>query len=205
MYNSNYILLSSNKIDGFEKLDDVVTDMMVETRGIGGVPSVELKPTGVHRTLPAGNKIVFLGYNPLALTTAIDSTYPYYNWSGFDSSNVCYQTLKWFGIDIVTDVNDDSHSSIPKEFSLNQNYPNPFNPSTKISWQSPVGSWQTLKIYDVLGNEVATLVDEYKPAGRYEVEFDSHSDKGQNLSSGVYFYQLKAGDFIQTRKMIFIK
>ncbi|OQY74626.1 MAG: hypothetical protein B6D44_03895 [Ignavibacteriales bacterium UTCHB2] len=95
--------------------------------------------------------------------------------------------------------------SSPTEFSLEQNYPNPFNPSTKVSWQSPVGSWQSLKIYDILGNEVATLVNEYKPAGTYEVNFNGHSDEGQNLSSGVYFYQLKAGDFVQTKKMIYLK
>ena len=92
----------------------------------------------------------------------------------------------------------------PYEFSLSQNYPNPFNPSTKISWQSPVGSWQTLKIYDVLGNLVATLVDEYKPAGNYEVEFNASSIKHQP-SSGIYFYQLKTGSFIETKKMILIK
>ena len=74
------------------------------------------------------------------------------------------------------------------EFHLYQNYPNPFNPSTKISWQSPVSSWQTLKVYDVLGNEVASLVDEFKPAGINEVNFD-----GSKFSSGIYFYQLKAG------------
>jgi hypothetical protein len=85
-------------------------------------------------------------------------------------------------------------------FELMQNYPNPFNPSTKISWQSPVGSQQTLKVYDVLGNEVATLVDEYKPAGSYEVEFNASI-----LSSGVYFYQLKAGDFMSVKKMILLK
>jgi uncharacterized delta-60 repeat protein len=89
---------------------------------------------------------------------------------------------------------------IPKNFALEQNYPNPFNPSTKINWQSPVGSQQTLKIYDILGNEVATLVDEYKPAGKYEVEFSAAS-----LPSGVYFYQLRAGEFVQTRKMILLK
>lgn len=72
-------------------------------------------------------------------------------------------------------------------FELFQNYPNPFNPNTKISWQSPVGSHQTIKVFDVLGNEVATLVDEYKPPGRYEVDFDAN-----RLASGVYFYQLKA-------------
>ncbi len=91
------------------------------------------------------------------------------------------------------------------DYYLAQNYPNPFNPSTKISWQSPVSSWQTLKIYDVLGNEVATLVNEYKPAGFYEVEFNGHSDSGQNLSSGVYFYQLRINEFVETRKMILLK
>ncbi|HQF43939.1 MAG TPA: T9SS type A sorting domain-containing protein, partial [Ignavibacteriaceae bacterium] len=62
-----------------------------------------------------------------------------------------------------------------------------------------------LKVYDVLGNEVATLVNEYKPAGNYEVEFNGHSDKGQDLSSGVYFYTLRAGNFVQTKKMILLR
>ena len=89
---------------------------------------------------------------------------------------------------------------VPTEFVLYQNYPNPFNPSTKISWQSPVGSHQTLKVYDILGNEVATLVDEYKPAGTYEIEFNA-----EKYTSGIYFYRLQAGDFFQTRKMILLK
>lgn len=93
---------------------------------------------------------------------------------------------------------------LPEKFNLEQNYPNPFNPSTKISWLSPVSSWQTLKVYDVLGNEVATLVDEYKPAGNYETEFNTTSIKRQ-ISSGVYFYQLKTENFIQTKKMILEK
>ncbi|QQS38293.1 MAG: T9SS type A sorting domain-containing protein [Ignavibacteriales bacterium] len=95
----------------------------------------------------------------------------------------------------------------PMKFSLSQNYPNPFNPSTKISWQSPVGSHQTLKVYDVLGREVATLVNEYRDAGSYEVEFDA-----SKLASGVYYYQLKVGDqpdgkagFVETKKMMVIK
>lgn len=89
---------------------------------------------------------------------------------------------------------------IADEFILNQNYPNPFNPSTTISWQVPVGSWQTLKVYDLLGREVATLVDEFKPAGSYEVEFDA-----SHLSSGGYFYQLKAGEYVETKKLILLK
>jgi photosystem II stability/assembly factor-like uncharacterized protein len=104
-------------------------------------------------------------------------------------------------------------NEILREYFLFQNYPNPFNPSTKISWQSPLGGYQTIKVFDVLGNEIATLVDEYKPAGKYEVEFNSHSGYVRNLPSGVYFYQLKAVDpytgsgqgFVQTRKMVILK
>ncbi len=88
----------------------------------------------------------------------------------------------------------------PKEFVLYQNYPNPFNPVTTISWQSPVGSHQTLKIFDVLGSEIATLVDEFREAGRYEIEFDA-----KNLSSGIYYYKLNAGEYFQTKKMMLMK
>ena len=88
----------------------------------------------------------------------------------------------------------------PKEFLLQQNYPNPFNPSTKISWQSPVGSHQTLKVYDVLGNEVATLINEYRNAGSYEVDFN-----GDNYSSGVYFYRLVTDGFTETKRLLMIK
>jgi hypothetical protein len=108
--------------------------------------------------------------------------------------------------DIYTKIELDENT-IPQEFILYQNYPNPFNPSTKISWQSPVGSHQTLKVYDVLGNEVATLVDEYRVAGIYEIDFDASS-----LSSGVYFYRitihsdkLSSGLFTVTKKMTLLK
>jgi hypothetical protein len=90
------------------------------------------------------------------------------------------------------------------DYRLYQNYPNPFNPATVISYQLPVRSEVTLKIYDVLGNEVTTLVDECKPAGNYEAEFKSTVGSHQ-LASGVYFYQLKAGDYLETKKMILIK
>ena len=93
---------------------------------------------------------------------------------------------------------------VPTEFVLYQNYPNPFNPSTKISWQSPVGSHQTLKVYDILGNEVATLVNEYRNAGNYNVDFNPASSI-KNLVSGIYFYRLQAGSFVETKKMILLK
>ena len=93
----------------------------------------------------------------------------------------------------------------PTEFSLEQNYPNPFNPTTSIQYAISNKQYVTLKVYDILGNEIASLVNEEKPAGSYEVEFNIHSDEGQNLVSGVYFYKLQAGNFIQTKKMVLIK
>ncbi|AFH48733.1 Hypothetical protein IALB_1022 [Ignavibacterium album JCM 16511] len=119
---------------------------------------------------------------------------------------------------VVTDVDNETETitNQPTEFVLEQNYPNPFNPTTKIRFVIPdevrnqrdfstqaVGNENTmvtLKVYDVLGKEIATLVNEEKQAGLYEVEFD-----GRNLSSGIYFYQLQAGEFIQTKKMILLR
>jgi hypothetical protein len=90
--------------------------------------------------------------------------------------------------------------TFPEEFVLNQNFPNPFNPSTKIQYSVPQSSQVQIKIYDVLGNEIATLVNETKEAGKYNINFNA-----SKLSSGVYFYTIKAGDFIQTKKMILLR
>jgi hypothetical protein len=92
-------------------------------------------------------------------------------------------------------------ANIPSEFILHQNYPNPFNPSTKISWQSPVGGWQTIKLYNALGQEVDTILDEYLEAGFHSKLYIVNS----TLPSGVYFYQLKTGSIVQTKKMILMK
>jgi hypothetical protein len=86
------------------------------------------------------------------------------------------------------------------EYSLNQNYPNPFNPSTTIIFTISDLRFTTLKDYDVLGNEIATLVNEEKPAGIYEVVFNAFE-----YPSGIYFYRLQAGKLIQTKKMILLK
>ena len=107
--------------------------------------------------------------------------------------------------DPFTDVK--SENEIVSNFELFQNYPNPFNPSTKIKYTIPSNiilseakNLVTLKVYDLLGREVATLVNEYKPAGLYEIEFNA-----TNFSSGIYYYQLKAGEFATAKKMILIK
>jgi hypothetical protein len=104
-----------------------------------------------------------------------------------------------YNIDSLSSAADET-KLFPNEFELEQNYPNPFNPTTKIIWQSPVSGWQSLKIYNILGSEVATLVNEFKTAGKYEVEFN-----GSGLSSGVYFYTLKSDNFTQTKKLVLLK
>ena len=99
---------------------------------------------------------------------------------------------------------NEKHQAFQKNYSLHQNYPNPFNPSTKISWQSPVSSHQVLKVFDVLGREVATLVNEYREAGYHEVEFQLAVGNKQ-YASGIYFYQLRAGNYIATKKMVVVR
>jgi hypothetical protein len=100
--------------------------------------------------------------------------------------------------EMITDIED--IEQLPTEFSLAQNYPNPFNPSTKLSYNIAQSGLVTLKIFDLLGNEIATLVNEIKPVGTYELNWNA-----TNHPSGVYFYKLQAGSFVQTRKMILLK
>ena len=97
-----------------------------------------------------------------------------------------------------TSVND--QSILTESYSLYPNYPNPFNPNTKIEFRIANFGFVSLKVYDVLGNEIATLVNNELPEGEYEIEFDA-----PGLPNGIYFYQLKAGDFIQTKKMVLLK
>lgn len=105
----------------------------------------------------------------------------------------------------VTDIDIGDGNLLPDNFQLFKNFPNPFNPSTIIRYQIPDAGFVTLKVYDVLGKEVAKLVDEFKAAGRYEIEFDARSDGGSRLASGIYFYQIHAGKYSAVKKMILIK
>ena len=100
----------------------------------------------------------------------------------------------------ITKVEVAYNSEIPDKFELLQNYPNPFNPSTYIEYRLPRQSYVTLKVYDVLGREVATLVDEVQGAGTYRVKFEN-----SQISSGVYFYVLRAGGFVDVKKMMLLK
>ncbi len=124
--------------------------------------------------------------------------------------------LSFFGKPVS--VEDDETANVPRVYDLFQNYPNPFNPSTLINYQIPNADYVTLIVYDVLGNKVATLVDEEKSAGSYEVKFSAIGGDASALSSGIYFYRIQAGDpstgsqegqagqsFVETKKMVLLR
>jgi hypothetical protein len=94
-------------------------------------------------------------------------------------------------------------SELPATYALLQNYPNPFNPVTRISYELPKAGWVTLSVFNMLGQEVAELVNEFKNAGRYTAEFNMNGNVA--LSSGVYMYKMHAGDFTESRKMLLLK
>ncbi|QQS36602.1 MAG: T9SS type A sorting domain-containing protein [Ignavibacteriales bacterium] len=121
--------------------------------------------------------------------TGIISGSSYRNTSGF-----------WSVYSQITVTGIDDKETIPSSFRMEQNYPNPFNPSTKIRFSVPEKSSVSLKVYDVLGNEVAELVNEDKEAGWYDISFDA-----SGFASGVYIYRVIAGNFISTKKMLMIK
>ena len=127
-------------------------------------------------------------------------------WGIYDADNSTLWETGEFE-DYPTSV--ESVSDLPTKYELSQNYPNPFNPSTKIKFTIPSAGTQhgvpvQLKVYDILGNEVATLVDEEKNPGVYEVEFSTSSGVS-NLSSGIYIYRIESLDFVNTKKMILLK
>jgi len=128
----------------------------------------------------------------------------------FDASKQYYyrvkyrdHNLKWSGwsnsttFNVATDIKD---NTIPTVYALDQNFPNPFNPVTKINYQLPKNSFVMLIVYDVLGKQVASLVNEEQAAGVYQTTFD-----GSGLSSGIYFYKIQAGDFVETKKLVLMK
>ena len=150
----------------------------------------------------------------LRTTDGGNSWYQQLTRTWYDVSSVCFlnENVGWvsgdYGLILATNNGggivgiqpNEIISYLPNTYLLSQNYPNPFNPSTTIKWQMPKAGLVTLKIYDVLGREVTILVNEELNAGNHETVFDA-----SHFSSGVYFYQIKAGDYINTKKMILVK
>ena len=142
-----------------------------------------------------------IGFREGKGTTSELQQYSYSDILSDIASTILYYRLKQVNYDGSFEYSDIVEVEIaPSAFSLSQNYPNPFNPSTIINYQLPINSFVTLKVYDVLGNEVETLIDEEKPAGEYEIEF-----RVPEIGSGVYFYTLRAGEFVQCKKMLLLK
>jgi photosystem II stability/assembly factor-like uncharacterized protein len=120
---------------------------------------------------------------------------------GWNSPFTVHNIYKYVGPRIISSVEEEQIKDlVPSGYSLSQNYPNPFNPSTTFSYSVPQPSKVVIKVYDILGNEIAILMDEEKSIGTYELTWNA-----ANLSSGVYFYQLRAGDYVNTKKMILLK
>ena len=190
LYNPYFEIGVSNWLDGV----DFEADVEVDLKGVG-VDGNEYNIAG-HRTLSTGNKIAFLTYDPISL----DAT-PYY-WYGFSASAPQVQTALWFGVEVgVAPVSNE----IPNGFALSQNYPNPFNPTTSINFALKVDSKVQLKVYNLLGQVVASEVYGNLNAGTHKYTFD-----GANLSSGVYFYNINVegvdgSKFSATKKMMLLK
>ena len=189
-----------NWVDGFDPVNEANVDLKVETRGVNNEPVVEMKACAVHNVTPNGNKVAFLSYDPISVNSSPD-----YYWYGFSASSIQVMAGNWFEVPgFPLDVKQTSEL-VPNSYALDQNYPNPFNPSTVINYSIVKPSDVTLAVYDVLGRKVADLINESQKAGSYQVTWNGLNSNGQKVNSGVYFYTINAGDFVQTRKMMLLK
>jgi hypothetical protein len=108
-------------------------------------------------------------------------------------------------VDSASSVDGPAPGSVPAAFALHQNYPNPFNPNTTIRYDLPQAVRVQIKIFNTLGQEITTLIDAVRPAGAYRVIWDSKNASGVQVASGVYVYQINAGSFVDSKKMVLIR
>ena len=147
------------------------------------------------------NRFITPGYNPTGIT--YDGEYFWLSDSNTDSLYQIQVSTTRVGVS-----EENIHQNSPYNFVLHQNYPNPLNPVTSIQYSVASGQSPphvTVKIYNIIGQEIRTLVDEFKEAGYYTITWDGKDSQGQNVSSGVYFYRLQAGDFVETKKMVLMR
>ncbi len=187
--------------DGRIKPDIMAQGVSVRSASSSGNNYTSASGTSLSCPLIAGVAALVLSAHPnltpMQVITAIKST--------ASNNTAPNREIGWGIANALAAVNFfplsvQSSTSLPQTFALHQNYPNPFNPTTVISYQLPVASTVSLKVYDVLGKEVMTLMNSRQNAGTYHFTLN-----GANLSSGVYFYRLQAGNFSQTKKMMLIK
>jgi hypothetical protein len=195
-------------------VDDIKTYSLaaIDTASSVILPDWRLVNTGAENFIYSDWPIpVDLSYDNATLLTGATGGFPVGDLNWFPAEKAAWMAQKdaeyaaidaalTSGVPAGTDDVESNVAALPAGFEMSQNYPNPFNPTTKISYTVPQASDVTLKVYDSMGREVATLVDGYKAASSYEVKFD-----GANLASGVYFYTLEAKDFKTTNKMMLLK
>ena len=190
-YNSNFELGFTNWIDAITPTSSA-TSIFTEPSS-GNVVGVRNEGTGWKTAFLAYD---YLGADFMADTSVATGSDPTYAW-GITVANQAAEFLKWAGFAVSVERENDL---IPDQFSISQNYPNPFNPSTTIKFAIPQTAKVVLKVYDVLGREVANLVNETKEAGNYTVNFDA-----SKLASGMYIYNIQAGNFNVSKKMMLLK
>ncbi|TAK65376.1 MAG: T9SS type A sorting domain-containing protein [Bacteroidetes bacterium] len=155
------------------------------------VDEIELGIDGSDTTRQRTQEIMFIAQDLTRLSFQVDT-----NYSGGATTPLSYDYEKKIDVLAVREISN----SVPDVFELSQNYPNPFNPMTTIRFMIQDAGYTSLKVYNMLGEEVATLVSRQMPVGTYEASFDA-----SNLPSGMYMYKLSVGEFVQTRKMILAK
>ena len=168
-----------------------VSDPMLAGIGRATDGGLDPRPNGGSPALEGAQTIGDTYFTTTSYVGAFGSENWLLGWTALDE-------LGYLG-DLVTGIESDN-SSLPVDYTLSQNYPNPFNPTTKINFSLPEASNVKLSIYNILGQEVQTLVNEQLSAGNYNVDFNA-----SNLSSGIYFYSLKAGSNVVTKKMTLLK
>jgi hypothetical protein len=176
---------------------------------IGGIVEVYIDSIDVNTKIAecnitnTGSWTTYKAFTTRLLKSVSGNHDVYLKFTGSGSDDLFQvQSFQFITNSIPTSVEELHGNTEPKNFYLDQNYPNPFNPSTTICYTLSSPGTTTLKIYDLLGREIETLVNGYKTAGDYIINF---SDFGVKQSSGIYFYTLKSGNFIQTKKMILMK
>ncbi|MBX2990979.1 MAG: T9SS type A sorting domain-containing protein [Bacteroidetes bacterium] len=176
-------------LSGIPNSDAATYDMMSS----GGIAPDEFPSLSDTRFLLAIGPFHLAPYDTMRFALAIVCAY---NLTGLQSTAI--QALNLYNSFVLSTPS--TENGVPSEFFLAQNYPNPFNPTTTITYQLPVVADVTLTVYDMLGREVATLVNGRRNAGNHSVQFDA---TGQ--ASGVYFYKLQAGSFVQTKRMLLVR
>ncbi|QQS35557.1 MAG: M6 family metalloprotease domain-containing protein [Ignavibacteriales bacterium] len=184
--------LSEIKFNGTEGANNQTRADVIQSNGVFNLSltynSNGTNPAGGWITNQIGGKIFFLGFGFEAINN---------NESTISRTQFLYTILNWFGVP----TNVDDNKSLPvSDYTLFQNYPNPFNPTTKISFTLPETNIVSLKVYNILGEQISLISNQERAAGMHSVEFDARS-----LSSGIYFYRLEAGSFVETKKMLLIK